>query len=264
LGQALLNYAGNAVKFTEQGSITLRAKLADQTEADLLVRFEVQDTGVGIAADKLPRLFNVFEQADTSITRVYGGSGLGLAITKHLAQLMGGDVGVSSVPGEGSTFWFTARLGRGRGPQPALAAGMHPGPESQLRRFHPGARVLLVEDNPVNREVAKALLERAGLDVDTADNGQLAIDKVRAHAYDVILMDVQMPVLDGLAATRSIRALPGWATRPIIGLSANVFDEDRAHCLQAGMNDFVAKPVEPAALFGALLHWLSKRAAEVE
>jgi CheY-like chemotaxis protein len=238
--------------------------LADPNEADLLVRFEVQDTGVGIAADKLPRLFNVFEQADTSITRDYGGSGLGLAITKHLAQLMGGDAGVSSVPGEGSTFWFTARLSRGRGPQPAHGAGMRSGPENQLRRLHPGARVLLVEDNPVNLEVAKALLERAGLDVDSADNGQLAIQKAQALAYGVILMDVQMPVMDGLAATRRIRALPEWATRPIIGLSANAFNEDRTLCLEAGMNDFVAKPVEPGALYGALLHWLPKRAAEVE
>jgi PAS domain S-box-containing protein len=264
LGQALLNYASNAVKFTEKGCIILRAVLVDQSATGLLVRFEVQDTGSGIAADTLPRLFNAFEQADTSITRVPGGSGLGLAITKHLAQLMGGEVGVHSVPGEGSTFWFTARLGRGRGPMPVsvVPAAVAFGPEEQLRRRHGGARVLLVEDNAINREVATELLLGVGLDVDCANNGQVAIDMARAHVYDLILMDMQMPVLDGLTATRSIRRLANWATRPIVGLTANAFSEDREMCLQAGMNDFVVKPVEPNALFRALLRWLPKRPPE--
>ncbi|GAA0766850.1 hybrid sensor histidine kinase/response regulator [Ideonella azotifigens] len=262
LGQALLNYASNAVKFTDKGCITLRAVLVEETVAGLLVRFEVQDTGAGVAAQALPRLFNAFEQADTTVTRLHGGSGLGLAITKHLAQLMGGEVGVTSMPGRGSTFWFTARLSRGLGPVPAVPSTVQLRPEEQLRRRHTGARILLVEDNEVNREVATELLKAVGLEVDSAVNGQVAVEKAQLLAYDLVLMDMQMPVLDGLSATRSIRALPGWSGRPIIGLSANAFSEDREMCLQAGMDDFVAKPVEPDVLFNALLRWLPSKPVE--
>jgi PAS domain S-box-containing protein len=408
LSQALINYLGNAVKFTDSGAIVLRVSRVEETDRQIKLRFEVQDSGIGIPADQLDRLFTAFRQVDTSTCRKYGGTGLGLVITRQIAELMHGTVGIESTPGEGSMFWFTAQLDKlaaetvtvteteaeatptrksdgqrvlvvddlaiartvhahlleklGLRPvvvasslealsalqaadvddqaavddtpislafidlkmpeidgielisrlralplahQPvcilvtassdtdiyerARAAGFaavltkplglarlqdwlqsHLGGEGAgdvgktedseqiLIRVFAGTRLLLVEDEPINQLIAQDMLEQLGFIVSVANNGQEAVDQVRAERFDLILTDVQMPILDGPSAVRLIRTLPNGQTVPIIALTANAFQEDREICLAAGMNDFLTKPFEPNNLFGLLLKWLQK------
>jgi signal transduction histidine kinase/DNA-binding response OmpR family regulator/HPt (histidine-containing phosphotransfer) domain-containing protein len=398
LGQILINFCNNGVKFTERGEIVVKARVQEEDENGQLVCFSVSDTGIGLTDEQMGRLFQAFEQADTSTTRQHGGTGLGLAISKKLAQLMGGDVGVSSEVGKGSTFWFTSYLSRGdgvalRAARPDLrgrrvliiddnaqarevlssmlasmtfvvheapsgqegielvrqAADRHepyevvfvdwqmPGldgiqtgkliralpnlstsphlvmvtahgreevlrqvenasfenvlikpvtpsmlfdsvvqvltdvrgsahepratsPEIDLSSIN-GARVLLVEDNELNREVAIGLLEDAQLSIDQAENGAVAVQQVSKTDYDLVLMDMQMPVMDGITATKAIRSNPRFASLPIIAMTANAMDRDREMCLAAGMNGHLAKPIDPDKLFGALLQWIRPRGA---
>ena len=244
LRQALFNLVGNAVKFTLAGSVTLRVRRADDEDGPR-VAFEVIDTGVGIAVEAQSRLFERFQQADASTTRRFGGSGLGLAITRRLAEMMGGAVGFSSHEGVGSTFLLTIAAP----PAQALVAD-----DAMADNLLQGLRILVVEDNATNRLVARRILEQLGAEVETADDGLDGVAAARHRAFDLILMDVQMPGIDGLEAARQIRALPGAAARtPIIALTANVMSHQRTAYLAAGMDGVAAKPIVPAALIGEIV-----------
>jgi PAS domain S-box-containing protein len=264
IGQILINLVGNAIKFTARGSVDVVVSRIPHDGPPDHVRFVVIDTGIGIAPEDQDRLFETFEQADASTTRRYGGTGLGLAICRSLVEMMGGHIGVASVPGQGSTFTVDLPL------SPAALLASHPAgpaispePTTQansgtVRR--PGARVLLAEDSAVNQQVAGELLALAGITVDVAGDGRTAVEAARTGAYDLILMDVQMPVLDGLEATREIRGLPGLATVPIVAMTANAFEDDRRACLAAGMNDHLAKPVDPERLYATVARWIPEGA----
>ncbi|HEX5011703.1 MAG TPA: MASE1 domain-containing protein [Planctomycetota bacterium] len=247
LRQILVNLLGNAFKFTEQGGVTLHVRPGPADPDGLLLRFEVIDTGIGIPAEAQPRLFQAFTQVDGGTTRRYGGSGLGLAICRQLATLMDGELGLVSAPGAGSTFWFTVRLQPARNEAPAA-----PPPEDESPI---AARVLLVEDNAVNLKVVARLLQSFGCTVQTAENGQQALERLTPGRFDVVLMDAQMPVMDGYAATREIRRVHGKAAPPVLALTANALYGDRERCLEAGMSDYLSKPVRPAELRAALRRW---------
>jgi len=399
LGQILINYCNNAVKFTEHGEIVVKARVKEEDENGELIHFSVSDTGIGLTDEQMGRLFQAFEQADASTTRQHGGTGLGLAISKKLAQLMGGDVGVTSEVGKGSTFWFTAYLAKGDGiarrlsrpdlrgrrvliiddnsqareiessmlasmtfvvheapsgregiemvqqaanrnepydivfvdwqmpgldgietgkqirALPGLAVPPHLvmvtayGREEVLKQAEEaafdnvlikpvtpsmlfdsavqalsgdqgparevevspalnldfdqlrGARVLLVEDNELNQEVAMGLLEVAPISIDLAENGEVAVRMAGEHDYDLVLMDMQMPVMDGIAATKAIRSNPRFRELPIIAMTANAMDADREICRQAGMNDHISKPIDPDAMFATVMKWIKPRRA---
>jgi len=247
LRQILLNLVGNAIKFTEKGEINLIVEARPPSELDRVdFRFTVADTGIGVSPEMQQRLFQSFSQGDTSISRRYGGSGLGLAICRRLVEVQGGAIGIDSEPGQGSRFWFTLSY------RPAEVAAPKRG-RSKLHQALPRLSVLLAEDNGVNRKVAAALLQKWGHMVTAVADGQEAVEAVRAAVFDVVLMDVQMPGMDGLEATRFIRAMDGPVAKlPIIALTANAMPADQQRCLEAGMNDYVSKPIDHERLYAAL------------
>ncbi len=251
IGQILVNFLSNALKFTDHGSVTLRAMIENQQQTIISLRFEVEDTGIGLTPEQQERIFDSFVQAEDSTTRKYGGTGLGLAICRRLATMMGGKIGVTSAIGKGSLFWLTVNLKASEQVSETVV-------QTELD-FCQDAKILLVEDNVINQEIAKELLEDAGLSIAVANHGQEALNMMQRGSYDLILMDMQMPVMDGLEATREIRKLPNATDTPILAMTANAFADDRAKCIEAGMNDFVSKPVEPERLFATLKRWLPKR-----
>jgi CheY-like chemotaxis protein len=289
VGQVLINYGNNAVKFTHQGQIHVSVTVQRLEAAHVTLRFAVRDTGIGLTPEQAAGLFQSFHQADSSTSRRYGGTGLGLAIARKLAERMGGEVGVNSRLAEGSTFWFTVRLGRSLEQIPPLkpvpnaagaveagaatvqegrasgtatgavngtAAGTATGTATGTASGASIGRILAVDDNEVNLQIARELLRGQGFEVDVALDGQQALDLVREQAYDLVLMDMQMPVMDGLSATRAIRQMPEGLRLPIVAMTANAMEKDRQDCLEAGMNDFITKPMDPARLAAVVQAWV--------
>jgi PAS domain S-box-containing protein len=267
LSQVLINLCGNAVKFTEFGGIGVGARLVEETENECVLRFEVLDTGIGMTQEQMARLFQNFQQADMSTTRKFGGTGLGLAISQQLARMMGGEIGVESRSGEGSTFWFTVRLGKGDPANLAAADGEKrpvPGHANQWPEIPAtlqGARILVAEDNLFNQQVAFEILKDAGAEVCIANNGNEALSFLRRASFDCILMDVQMPEMDGFEATRQIRSEPAFAGLKIVAMTANASSADREQCLAVGMDDFITKPIHPDRLYAKIAAILTHRAA---
>ncbi|MFZ6849254.1 response regulator [Undibacterium sp. RuRC25W] len=260
LSQILINYTNNAIKFTEQGEIIVRIRKVHDAADGWLVRFEVQDSGIGMTQAQQSKLFYSFQQADNSTTRKYGGTGLGLAISKQLAKLMGGDVGVSSELGKGSTFWFTVHLSAAKEAAILPKAKVETLNNTRLQllsKERGGITVLVVDDNQFNQQIATELLEAADITVLVADNGKQAIDILNEKTVDCVLMDIQMPIMDGLEATRQLRSTEKFAHLPVIAMTANAMNEDRLQCLGVGMNDFMAKPFVPEVLYNTLIRWLS-------
>ncbi|MER2538908.1 MAG: ATP-binding protein [Azonexus sp.] len=262
LQQILLNLVSNAIKFTERGSVSAQARLVQENETGCVIEFLISDTGIGISPEAQGRLFTAFEQADGSTTRKYGGTGLGLTISQQLAQLMGGKISVTSDTGTGSTFSFNIPFASCESTHSlniSSAQQNASNPEQELIRRFKGTRILLAEDDLINQEVARAIIEEPlGFILDTADNGLQAVDMVAREKYDLILMDMQMPEMDGVTAAGLIRTQPGYALTPILAMTANAFEEDRRLCMAVGMNDFIVKPVDPDMLYATLLRWLEK------
>lgn len=261
LGQILINLVGNAIKFTQQGEIEVSIKLESiLPEQRLRLAFAVRDTGIGVPPQQQATLFAPFTQADSSITRRFGGTGLGLTICRQLVELMDGSISLQSTPGQGSTFNFTACFQRA-GSADASSAGNEIAKPAVLPRWS-GERVLLVEDIPINRTIAIALLQKVGLSIEIATNGQEALDLLAREDFRLVLMDIQMPVMDGLTATRHIRADPRWQALPVIAMTAHATSEDQEQTRQAGMNEHLTKPIQPALLYATLARWLPPASTE--
>ena len=282
VSQILLNLLSNAVKFTDRGSVKLSVHPIEQPG---MLRIEVSDSGIGISPADAQRLFNAFVQADESSTRRHGGTGLGLAITRSLVELMGGRIGVNSQPGEGSTFWCTVRLpampmlasatpdslgpvatGDAVSPSTALPVRAPQSADnahtvlSELRQSFSGAHILLADDNAINRLLVTELLDMVGITPDVAETGAQAIEHLQTRPCDLVLMDIHMPDMDGLSATRRIREMPGLADLPIVAMTASVLQDEQDACYAAGMNAHLGKPLDTGLMYATLLHWLRKRA----
>jgi PAS domain S-box-containing protein len=257
LRQVLINLASNAVKFTHEGGVSIRIDLTGQSDNELVLRFAVRDSGIGMTPSQVEELFTPFYQADATITRKYGGSGLGLAISKRLVEMMGGEITVQSEPGVGSEFTFTARFGEFAEEIHEQATGISA--ETAIGLLA-GSRVLLVEDNEINRQVARELLEAVGVAVVEALDGHSAVELAGAEEFQAVLIDLQMPVMDGLAAAREIRADPDQSDLPIIAMTANAMASDREKCLAAGMDDYLPKPIKPNLLYETLIRWIHPEA----
>lgn len=263
LQQVLMNLSSNAIKFTDSGKVTISVRVLEHINGGVRLLFSVKDTGPGLSREQVGRLFEAFQQADSSTTRRYGGTGLGLVICKRLVQLMGGDIGVDSMLGQGSNFYFELILPRvsiqKKLDEPLLIEDV----QARLR----GARVLLVEDNPLNQEVAKAILQHEGVEVDVVENGRVAVQTIRSKGidyYQLVLMDLQMPELDGFAATEQIKAMPGSEVLPIVAMTADTVKEDRLRCLEVGMCDFVPKPIRIAKMLVLLAKWIQPKPGALE
>ena len=259
LSQVLVNYISNAIKFTEHGKIIIRFDKLDETESDICLKCSVADTGIGLTPEQIGKLFYSFQQADASTSRKFGGTGLGLSICKQLAELMGGEVGVESEPGKGSTFWFTARLGKVKEDASAVKSARTFGLQTAGIEALRGASILLAEDNVFNQEVAAEMLEQAGAQVTIANNGREALEHLRKKRFDCVLMDMQMPEMDGLEATRQIRADPALADLNVIALTANIMQSDRDRCFAVGMDDFINKPFLPEQFYQTIANGVKGR-----
>ena len=268
LKQILLNLINNAVKFTERGGITVAVEYISGEDSECCLRFAVTDTGIGLLPEQIGHLFQPFSQADSSVSRLHGGTGLGLTICARLARMMGGEIGVDSEYGRGSTFWFSARLGviQGSSGSETPTIMIHSPAADRLGEYTNrlrNKRLLLVEDNILNQELAINLLRRVGIEPDLASNGQEALNIITPERYDLILMDCQMPIMDGYETTRRIRHLDGFADLPIIAITAHAMMSDREKCQQAGMNDYLSKPMEAEKLYKILIRWLSPETGTV-
>jgi len=260
LRQILINLKGNALKFTEHGEVSLEVRLEEETHKDILLRFEVRDTGTGITPDAQQKIFDAFSQADSSMARRHEGTGLGLAISKQLVEMMGGNIGMESTPGKGSLFWFTVRLKRAHAIAKQKAEDETQGKVMESRFSNQQLRVLLAEDNPVNQEVGRLILEGLDCLVEVVDDGRHAVEELFSEQYDLVFMDCQMPDMDGYEATKMIRqreAKIGGEIRrvPIIALTAHAMEGDREHCIEAGMDDYITKPFNAAQIGAIIQKW---------
>ncbi len=256
LGQITSTLLGNAIKFTEQGSISVHVQKQSQHADQVMLRFNIIDTGIGLSEEQRDKLFSAFSQADASTTRKYGGTGLGLTISKNLVELMGGTIGVESQLGHGSTFYFTAQFSLQNEGGTSSAFSTSASPDGLDLSALRGAHLLLAEDNSVNQELAIELLRQVGITLDVAANGVEVLEKLQHTRFDGVLMDCQMPVMDGYEATRRIRQQPPLLSMPILAMTANAMAGDREKCLDAGMNDHIAKPIDPVILYRKLVQWI--------
>ena len=268
LRQVMLNFLSNAIKFTATGEIVLHVRQASEDDGRRRLRIEVRDSGMGVPADQIDTIFDRFTQGDASISRQFGGTGLGLAISKRIVEALGGEIGVESTPGKGSTFWFEIIAPSASADETAASEAADEAAASTIdaANLHGRLQLLVVDDNAVNRELVCALLEQFDLDIETACDGAQAVEAVHRRAFDLILMDVQMPVMDGLTATRHIRgsAVAGAQRVPIIAMTANVLPTQIQRCIEAGMDDHMGKPISPQRLLEALQHWAPSGEDETE